>query len=385
MTLHLVIDATTRPAAFGRAAARAARRLGAHFLHEAAVFDLAAHPDAVQYVYAAGGLGPSGLFFAERLLDTPIEPACDAARILEAATAGEVVVPIHPAFGQDAAALRTGAALAGIPLAEIVADPHRDEPQALADSAGDPSVTIALVGRERDHRDVYPAAMVSLLDAAALLDLPLRILFVPPGRVEPSVLAGADGILLPGGSEMGNVPGQIDAARYALAERVPVLGLCLGMQTMTTAFAQQALRDGRINLAEADPEAATWSFVPMAAEGAGLPEHRTGDATLTVTPGTRFDGMLGAGDARMRCNHRYCLAPGLRRPLEAAGLVASATSFAGRVVDAVEWPSHPFFVGVQGHPELGAPAGKPHPVFPAFLAAARGDNARKAGRPLAKW
>jgi CTP synthase len=148
------------------------------------------------------------------------------------------------------------------------------------------------------------------------------------------------------------------------------------MQTLTTAFAQKVLGDGMVNLAEADPEARTKSFVAMAAEmtadgSAILPEHRTGDADVDLVAGTRLAALMGMQTMRVRCNHRFHLAASLRRDLQEAGLVFSATSFAGRVVDAVEWPAHPFFLGLQGHPELTPATSAPHPVFLAFLLAAR--------------
>lgn len=394
MTLHLVIDQTAHPARFGAAAASVARRREARFMHLPAAFDLAAHPDAEQYVHAAGGLGPSGLYFAERILGRPIETAASVADILSEARQADVVVPIHPNFGQEAGLLREAAKRTGIAIHEELAAQdgaaEMDE-QAWLD-AGPSSRPICLVGREHDHRNVYPAALTSLRDAAAALAIDIAIRFADPRDTDEAVFEHAAGILLPGGSDMGNVPGQIRAARYALDHGVPVLGLCLGMQTMTTAFAQRVLGDGMVNLAEADPTARTKSFVAMAAFSAAadgpaiLPEHRTGDATVDLLPGTRLAALMGGRTMRVRCNHRFHLAPALRAVLERAGLLVSATSFDGCVVDAVEWPAHPFFLGLQGHPELDPATSAPHPVFPAFLRAAcdlsvAGKSGRRARRP----
>jgi len=239
------------------------------------------------------------------------------------------------------------------------------------------SCRIALIGAERDHREVYPAALASLQAAAEALDLELSVDFNDPRQLDEERLRTVRGILLPGGSDMGNVPGQIRAAHHGLARELPVLGLCLGMQTMTTAFAQRLLGDGAVNLAEADATAPTKSFVAMAdIEPAVLPCHRTGDAIVEIEPGTLLAEIMRASTMRIRCNHRYHLAPALRPVLSEAGLAASAVSFGARVVDAVEWQRHPFFLGLQGHPELTpAPAGA-HPVFAAFLRAALGDDGR---------
>lgn len=378
MTLHLVIDPTSRPALFGREAAVAARRLGPRFMHLPAAFDLAAHPDAAQYVHAKGGLGPSGLYFAERILGHPVEAASSVAEILAAARHGDVAVPIHAAFGQDDAALRTAAAQAAIAVREQIApppsSPASDDAVRHADGA---ALTICLLGRESDHRHVYPAALASLEDAAGVLGINIAVRFVNPREPGSSLFDSAAGVLLPGGSEMGNVLGLIRAAHYAIERRLPILGLCLGMQTMATAFAQKAMGDGMVNLAEADPTAPIKSFVAMASADAHgdrlapLPEHRTGDAAIDLVSESQLAAIMGAPVMAVRCNHRYHLSPALRPKLEAAGLVVSATSFEGRVADAVEWPAHPFFVGLQGHPELSAAPGAAHPVLLAFLESAR--------------
>ncbi|SEQ28404.1 Glutamine amidotransferase class-I [Faunimonas pinastri] len=374
--LTLVIDGTDRPALYGAAAARLAYRDGARFMHLPARFDLARDPDAAQYVHASGGLGPSGLFFAERSLGKTVEPALDLAAIIAAAREENVVVPVHPRFGQSAEAVAEPAREAGVSVL-VVDVPVVDDCLGRGQATAGSDVSILLVGRERDHRDVYPAALVSLQDAASQLGLSLAVRFgEPAGLVGPGaddILAAADGILLPGGSSMCNVPAQIAASRHALENDIPVLGLCLGMQTMATAFAQRALATEAVNLAEADPDAPIKSFVAMAALGgeASLPIHRTGNAVGQARSGTKLASLIAGEPIRFRYNHRYCLAPGLHAKLQEAGLVISLASHDDRVVDGIEVPRHPFFWGFQGHPELGFPAGRPHPVFMAFLSAAR--------------
>ena len=167
------------------------------------------------------------------------------------------------------------------------------------------------IGRERDHLAVYPAALATLEEAAGLSGTSLDVRFFNPaasGEADLAVFADAAGLLLPGGSDMANVPGQVRAAHLALDARIPVLGLCLGMQTMVTAFAQKALASAGVNLAEAAPEAAIRSFVAMAdADEPGhrpLPAHRTGEHASRLAPQTRLSVLLKADSMATRYNHR---------------------------------------------------------------------------------
>lgn len=370
MPLLVVLDPTPHPAAFGRAAAERGLRSGARFMHLPARFDLTTQADAAQYVYAAGGLGPSGLSVVERMLGEPVAGVATVERIVTAAQVAEIVVPIHSSFGQSHEPLVAAAADAGV--AVMVEDAESVEWASSPTAAGS-MCRIALIGREADHREVYPAALDSLQRAAAALGRGLEIVFVDPKRLDESAVRAAHGILLPGGSDMGNVPGQIRAAHCGLAEKRPVLGLCLGMQTMTTALAQRLLGDAAVNLAEADPAAPIKSFIAMADTDASvLPTHRTGDAAVELEPNSLLATVMAARMMSIRCNHRYHLAPELKQTLAEGGLTISATSFAGRVADAIELAGHPFFVGLQGHPELTPGYAAGHPVFSAFLRAASG-------------
>ncbi|MBO0904826.1 glutamine amidotransferase-related protein [Jiella sonneratiae] len=378
MSLVLVVDSTDSPAQFGVAAARIARRLGACFMHGGATFDLARDADAAQYVFAGGGLGPSGLFFVERILAGAVQATASIEAILASARKTEVVVPVHPRFGQDVDDLVRSADRAGVAWRRIDCHDAAAEPVGGRTALPGPPLRIALLGRKHDHCRVYPAALTSLADAASQTGIAVDIRFVDPlDLVEEgsSEIGEADGILLPGGSDMANVPGQMAAASFAIRRRVPVLGLCLGMQTMATAFAEAVAGVVGVALAEADADTPDKSFVPMAEAGEAdmppLPVHRTGDGEVRLRPGTQLARLMAAATMTIRCNHRYRLSPGLRPRLERAGLVVCGESHGGRIADAVEWPEHPFFLGLQGHPELGAPEAAPHPVFRAFLEAAR--------------
>ncbi|MGV1777246.1 glutamine amidotransferase-related protein [Agrobacterium fabrum] len=399
MGLILVHHDTGSPALYGAAAAAVAVRRNCGFMHLASRFDTKRHADAEQHVVASGGLAASGLCWFERLSGKPIEPVAPIEAVIDAAREADIVVPIHPAFLADAnaiAGLFAAAQLQAVSVETIrIADGvHQfaddatgtvitwrdqfgrirlDKPKAPTETV----LTIALVGARSDHVDVYPAALASLADAADSLRLPLAINFIDPVGFDEAyaeqTLRPYAGILLPGGANMKNVAGQTAVAAFALENQLPIVGLCLGMQTMATAVAWRAFGRRNANLAEADPDVGIKTFLAMAggttADGGPLPEHRTGDQQTVPTAGTRLAGLIPHGTI-VRCNHRYRLNPDLVRDMETHGLRVAARGVNGSVVDAIEVVGHPFYMGMQGHPELSSRPDAPHPLLVAFLEAA---------------
>lgn len=410
MPLTVVVHTTTQPALYGAMAAVAALSHGVNgrLMHLPAVFLPVHGADAVQHVAAEGALVPSGLLWFERLTGRPVGAVSSAADIVKAAASEDVIVPWHPPL-QSAADLDHLVALAraqgvavrawqvesldnawrlsagegegeakGCPgiwwhrdaMGRLVPEGHKrpdlyglDEPSA----AGRP-LRIALIGTGSDQRDVYPANLASLADAADALGLTLEIRFVAPRNFSAADLRGIDGVVLPGGSDMGNVAGQLAVAQQTLQSQLPTMGLCLGMQTMSTALVRSLPGLGDANLAEADPDAPIKSFVPLA-DTPGLPVFRVGDERITIGD-ARFGEWLGDGTT-IRCNHRFGLNPLLVPRLREHGVSIAAMDASGQIVDAIRQPSHPFYCGMQGHPELGSRPGAPHPLMTAFLLAAR--------------
>lgn len=400
--LTLIEHDVDAPALFGAAAAAHVARAGGTLMHLPARFDTARHPDAVQHPLAAGGLEPSGLIWFERLTSQTAGRAASPDEIVAAARDLDVAVPIHPAFGASGelvASLMAKAAGHGVAVQHVVVVDDGavllvrggrrplawrdafgrivlDEPPR---SSGSPCITIGLVGSEHDQRHVYPANLAALADAADALAMSLAIAFLDPsdlhGPQDCEPLLRMAGIVLPGGAAMANVAGQIVAATASFAAGVPTLGLCLGMQTMTTALVQKAIgRDA--NLAEADPRAPVKTFVPIGGPADAPSFHRLGDQPLAVQAGTRLSDIL-AGRGTVRCNHRFRLDEKLLPMLETMGLRVGARGLDDTVIDAIEVSGHAFYMGMQGHPELGSRAGTPHPLLRAFLAtAAAGITAR---------
>lgn len=393
MGLILVHHDTDSPALYGAVAAAIAATRSCGFLHIAARFDTSRHADAEQHVVATGGLAASGLCWFERLSGKPVSPLATIEAVLDAARSADIVVPIHPAFMADAEAAKTLVAATVEVIHVVGRGDHfvdRETQTVLAwrdrfgrivleqpDAAPTAALKVALVGASRDHLGVYPAALASLADAADSLSVAVDIDFIDPVAFREAdadkLLQPYAGVLLPGGSDMKNVAGQTAVADSALDNGLPAVGLCLGMQTMATAVAWKTFGRRNANLAEADPDAGIKTFLAMAGEeksdGGLLPEHRSGDQTTRAMPGTRLAGLISE-DAVIRCNHRFRLNPNLVGDLEAHGLQVAARSVDGAVVDAIEMVDHPFYMGMQGHPELSSRPGAPHPLIVAFLQAA---------------
>ncbi|MFM0327513.1 glutamine amidotransferase-related protein [Caballeronia glebae] len=261
----------------------------------------------------------------------------------------------------------------------VVLQAHRDRygrwrsTEEAASRASGPSITIALIGRECDQHQQYPATLAALGDAADALGFDLDVRFIAAQDIDcdnaETLLADAPGILLPDGADMARVAGQIEAARFGWLASIPVVGLCLGMQSMATAIARLALKSDEIGMKDAQPDARVASFDPIHVGEDGVLLHRLGLWPISPVPGSRIAAMLG-GQTSILCNHRYRLNPALEAPLATLGVTVSAHDESGSIADAIEADKHPFFAGMQGHPELSSRDGVPHPLLIAFLEAA---------------
>lgn len=385
--LYLIEDATPEPAQFGALAALFARTLNAELRCANVQFDEQRFPDACQHVTADGRLVASGLIWRTRTgLPDAAEPC---AEIFALARTRDIVLLVQSfdAFPtqctEDVEMFRVVHEADSALLVEdgsgVVMQARRDRfgrwhaTENTVPRPRGPSLTIALVGRECDQHEQYPATLAALGDAAEACGFDLDVRFVAAQDLDranaSTLLGGAHGILLPGGADMTRVAGQIEAARVGWLASIPVAGLCLGMQSMATAIARLASNSDDIGMMEAQPETRVASFEPIGANENGELQHRLGERAVFTAPGSRIAGLLGAR-ASMLCNHRFLLNPALEAPLATLGVTVSARDESGRIADAIEAAAHPFFVGMQGHPELSSRNGAPHPLLRAFLAAA---------------
>ncbi|EIC84089.1 gamma-glutamyl-gamma-aminobutyrate hydrolase family protein [Serratia sp. M24T3] len=397
MALTFVAHNTPEPALYGAMASVISAQYGTELAHLSESWDTSRYADACQHVTAEGNLVSSGLLWHERLNQKSPGKAWNLAELLRAHGNRDWVIPLGPSGLANFAQLVAEARYHSIEhrLLEVVGNQkgfqfshngsldttqtawRRDSYGRLTSAANlsipftSRRLKIALIGTYQDQLQSYPATLAAIGDAAEALGLSVETVFIPPRSSEQllhNLMPDIDGVILPGGSDMQNVAGQIRVAHYCLRQQIPTLGLCLGMQTMATAVIQQMTGSLFANLAEADPHAAIKTFVPLA-ETPGHPQHRLGDDVMTLRNGSRMAAVLG-DKTTLRYNHRFQLNPLFIDDLEAYGLAVSGTDPSGSIADAIEYAAHPFYLGVQGHPELTSTAQQPHPLIAAFLQAA---------------
>ncbi|HEV1996932.1 MAG TPA: CTP synthase, partial [Candidatus Dormibacteraeota bacterium] len=243
-----------------------------------------------------------------------------------------------------------------------------DEPQG--------TVTVALVGKYITMPDAYMSVTESLRHAAYFHNIKVDIRWVSSESLEHddlSALEGVDGILVPGGFGHRGIEGKINASRFARLNRVPYLGLCLGMQCAVIGFARDVLD-------AADANSTEFNFATAHPVIDLLPEQRDvsdkggtmrlGLYPCTLAPRTRAQKAYDEKIVYERHRHRYEFNNTYRQPLEDAGMVFSGEYQAKKLVEIIELKDHPFFVASQFHPEFRSRPNRPHPLFREFIRAA---------------
>jgi CTP synthase len=186
-------------------------------------------------------------------------------------------------------------------------------------------------------------------------------------------LSSADGILIPGGFGGRGIEGKIAAAQIAREQRIPYLGICLGMHVAVAEFARHVAGMEGANSTEMDMETPfpVIDLLPEQKEVADLGgTMRLGADPIKLHDGSRIREIYGEAVVYERHRHRYEVNNLLRKRLEAAGLRMSGTSPDDRLVEAIELDDHPFFVSSQFHPEFKSRPDRPAPLFRDFVAAA---------------
>jgi CTP synthase len=255
------------------------------------------------------------------------------------------------------------------------------------------SVRIALVGKYVQLEDAYLSVSEALRHSASLQDAKVEIDWIDSESLEDSEdrqtlerLRHADGILIPGGFGGRGIEGKIAAARVAREQRIPYLGICLGMQVAVAEFARNVAGMEGANSTEFDLETPfpVIDLLPEQKEVADLGgTMRLGADPIKLHAGTRALEMYGEAVIYERHRHRYEVNNLLRKRLQSAGLRVSGTSPDERLVEVIELDDHPFFVASQFHPEFKSRPERPAPLFRDFVAAAlassRGGEQAPAG------
>ncbi|HCL78747.1 MAG TPA: CTP synthase [Synergistaceae bacterium] len=239
------------------------------------------------------------------------------------------------------------------------------------------NVEIAMVGKYTNHKDAYLSVVEALYHAGIHHGAKVHIRSVEAGDIEAKgggdVLDGVDGILVPGGFGVRGIEGKIAAARYARERNIPYFGLCLGMQVAVVEFARHVCGLPGANSSEFDP-GCTNPVIHLMEEQTRVCDMggtmRLGAYPCALVPGTKAAEAYGVTQVSERHRHRYELNNDYRKRLEEKGMVVSGLYREKNLVEIVELPGHPWFVGVQFHPEFRSRPVKPHPLFMGFVGAA---------------
>ena len=234
------------------------------------------------------------------------------------------------------------------------------------------TVNVALVGKYVELPDAYLSVVEALTHGGIFHGVKVHINWVPAEDVTPqnveTMLAGADGVLVPGGFGSRGLEGKMAAIQYAREKGVPFLGLCLGMQMAVIEFVLD-LCDA--NTSEVDAHT-TYPVIDLMADqdldnlGGTM---RLGKYRCQIAPGTISERAYGTNDIWERHRHRYEFNNAYLDRFMAGGMVIAGRNPDRNLVEIVEIPSHPFFVAVQFHPELKSRPNRPHPLFREFVGA----------------
>jgi CTP synthase len=238
-------------------------------------------------------------------------------------------------------------------------------------------VEIALVGKYVELHDAYMSVSESLTHAALAHDVEVEITWVNSEKSTPQEieqqLRTASGIVVPGGFGPRGIEGKLVAARYAREHQVPYFGLCYGLHMAVIEFARDVMGLERANSTEIDPETPD----PVIAL---MPDQRDVDMGGTMrlglypcklVPGTRAAECYQAPMVEERHRHRWEVNNDYIEAMDEAGLIVSGMSPDGKLAEIMELYDHPWFVGVQFHPELRSRPTRPHPLFSGFVGAAK--------------
>ena len=252
-------------------------------------------------------------------------------------------------------------------------------------------INIALVGKYVDLPDAYLSVTEALRAGGFANTAKVNIKWVPSDDCESeagakAALSGIDAICVPGGFGVRGIEGKVGALKFARENKIPTLGLCLGLQCMVIEGARNLAGIKDANSAEFAPDSKNPVIATMAAQEAVLRGEQDMGGTMrlglyaaALKEGSVVQGLYKSNLVEERHRHRYEVNNSYRPKLEEAGLIFSGTSPDGHLVEFVELPErvHPFYVGTQAHPEFKSRPTRPHPLFVGLVKAALATKASK--------
>ena len=267
-----------------------------------------------------------------------------------------------------------------------------DDWRAMVESMRSPDrdVNVAVVGKYVKHHDAYKSVYEALVHAGIANRCRVNIRKIEAEKVEQEgadkLLGAVDALLVPGGFDKRGILGKLDAIRFAREKGLPFFGICLGLQCAAIVFARGVMgradaNSMEFNQATTDPVVCLLDDQRRVTQFGGT--MRLGAYECHLVPGSKAHAAYGVDRVSERHRHRYEFNNEYRDLFAAAGMVVTGTSADGALVEVLELADHPWFVGVQCHPEFKSKPNKAHPLFRAFVAAGlefRAEKKADAGR-----
>jgi CTP synthase len=245
-------------------------------------------------------------------------------------------------------------------------------------AAASDSVRIGVIGKYVNLPDAYLSVMEALHHAGFAHGIRVNVELVQAedvtGMLAATKLESMDGIVIPGGFGERGIEGKIAAAGYAREHGIPCLGLCLGLHTMVVDFARNVAGLENANTSEVDVRT-PYPVIDLLDDQVDVTNKggtmRLGAQGARLRPGSVVAALYGAEVAYERHRHRFEVNPRFRNRLEEGGLVCSGISLLDdRLVEFIELPGHPFWIGTQAHPEFKSRPDRAHPLFSGLVGAA---------------
>ncbi len=240
------------------------------------------------------------------------------------------------------------------------------------------TVNIGLIGKYIELQDAYKSILEGFIHAGAMNEVKVNVVNVHSENITPEnvneKLAGLDGLLVAPGFGNRGIEGKIIAVQYARENKLPFFGICLGMQMAVIEFARNVLGLKQAHSVEMDPNSPD-PVINMMEEQKRITmmggTMRLGSYPCTITENTLAHKIYGTTSINERHRHRYEFNNEYLNAFHEKGMVTSGVNPATGLVEIVELPNHPFFIGVQYHPELKSTVEAPAPLFVHFIAAAK--------------
>ena len=254
-------------------------------------------------------------------------------------------------------------------------------------------VRIAVVGKYTDLTDAYKSVQEALIHGGIANEVGVDIGWMGSDQFTDMDTAGTllsqyDGLLIPGGFGVRGIDGMITAIRWARENGLPFFGICLGLQVAIIEFARNVCRLPNTNSTEFEPECETPVISLMQSQKNVMDmggTMRLGAYAARLRPGSRVAQMYGTTEISERHRHRWEVSNAYRDVLAEFGMRLSGQSPDGGLVEVIELPEHPWFIGCQFHPELKSRPTRPHPLFASFVEAAHAvSRSRRRGAPASE-